>query len=147
MVNLKKLLKVKCACGCGELINAIGDDYAPRLYKKGHQHMNGERATNWRGGIKHRAGYILIIKPDHPRADSQGYVKEHWLVMEAYLGRYLTDDEVVHHINQKRDDNRLENLQLMTKKQHSEHHSKLIKRDKITGLFEKRDYLNLGLSG
>ncbi|RKZ20222.1 hypothetical protein DRQ50_00255 [bacterium] len=47
---------------------------------------------------------------------------QHRLVMESHLGRELTDDEVAHHINEKRADNRLENLQLMTDKEHKSHH-------------------------
>lgn len=58
------------------------------------------------------AGYIMILKPDHPYCDSKGYVREHRLVMEEHLGRYLEPTEVVHHINHVRDDNRIENLVL-----------------------------------
>ncbi len=39
-------------------------------------------------------------------------VFEHILVMEATIGRSLTDDETVHHRNGVRDDNRPENLEL-----------------------------------
>ena len=67
----------------------------------------------WKNRTRHTDGYIWIRIPNHPRA-KWGYVFEHILVMETYLGRYLREGEVVHHRNKKRDDNRIENLQLFT---------------------------------
>ena len=48
---------------------------------------------------------------------------QHVVIMEEYLGRRLTKSEVVHHINGCKDDNRIENLQLMTKSEHSRLHA------------------------
>ena len=80
------------------------------------------------GGIGHKKkrndGYVSIYFPDHPCSSEDGYIMEHVLVMEALIGRHLYDDECVHHINEKRNDNRKENLKLMTKKEHTAFHSK-----------------------
>jgi len=64
------------------------------------------------GGKIIKNGYILIKQSNHPHATKSGYVREHRLVMEQYLGRYLTSSEVIHHINGNKKDNRIENLKL-----------------------------------
>jgi hypothetical protein len=79
-----------------------------------HQAYKGSGNPKWRGGkIPQVSGYIYAYAPDHPHATQDGYVMEHRLVIEAAIGRYLTPDEQVHHRNHVRDDNRLENLELM----------------------------------
>ena len=78
------------------------------------------------GGIgfkKQRAdGSMAVYFPDHPKSSKDGYVMEHILVMEALIGRHLTENECVHHINHKRNDNKKENLRLMTKSEHMSYH-------------------------
>jgi len=81
----------------------------------------GEESHSWRGGkTRHSSGYILIKQPQHPRANKQGYVPEQILVMERMLGRSLKPKETVHHDNSVEDDNREENLVLLSNSQ--EHH-------------------------
>lgn len=76
---------------------------------------------NNRNRIRDTDGYILVRVPGHPQANSGGYVREHRLVMERELGRPLLAEEVVHHRNGTKDDNRPENLRLYAS--HSEHFS------------------------
>jgi len=72
-----------------------------------------EKSARWKGGRqKTTQGYILIYCPEHPFPTKPKYVKEERLVAEKCLKRYLTREEVIHHINEIRDDNRLENLYL-----------------------------------
>lgn len=74
---------------------------------------SGPLHPDWRGGrMVDRGGYVLIWCPDHLFVRKTRYVLEHRLVMERMLGRYLKPNEVVHHINGVRDDNRPENLQV-----------------------------------
>ena len=68
-------------------------------------------------------GYKMIYLPIHPHCDGKGYIREHILVMEKYLGRYLTEDEIVHHIDENKLNNDINNLKLMTKYEHKCYHS------------------------
>ena len=82
--------------------------------KKGH-FKSGKKHFNWKGGkFKHKLGYIFILKPEHPFANKCGYIREHRLVMEKHLNRYLMLGEIIHHKNGIRDDNRIENLELLS---------------------------------
>lgn len=74
------------------------------------------------GPKKSPAGYTVVYAPEHPRADRNGYVWEHVLVMEKELGRYLAADEVVHHIDRNKSNNDPSNLLAMTKSQHAAIH-------------------------
>lgn len=78
--------------------------------------------TAFGGNFKIKSGYRYIYNPTHPNASKDGYVMEHILVMEKRIGRYLKDYEVVHHINKIRNDNRIENLRLMSFREHASFH-------------------------
>ncbi len=88
---------------------------------------SGEKSVHWKGGkIKHSDGYILIYSPNHPNKNKSGYVLEHRLVVEKYIGRFLTEKEVVHHIDENKQNNKIENLMLFNgHKDHGKFHVKI----------------------
>lgn len=126
---------VDCACGCGIKFLRYDKERRPRKFINGHnswgnknslgkrhseewklqasERMSGENNPAWKGGRVYTAfGYIWVNTPGHPNPSSKNYVFEHRLMMEQHLGRYLRREEVVHHINGVKDDNRIGNLML-----------------------------------
>ena len=106
-------------------------------YKKGRKKKNigmpfGGKSPNWRGGkSKTSGGYIQVtLKQEdkffrpmcrHPKGNCYN-VLEHRLIMAKYLGRCLLPSEQVHHINGVRDDNRINNLHLVSATIHKDLH-------------------------
>lgn len=69
--------------------------------------FKGQRNARWKGGlIKTKKGYLYEYTLD------RGYIAQHRLVMERYIGRHLLPSESVHHKNGNRLDNNLSNLEL-----------------------------------
>jgi hypothetical protein len=95
--------------------------------------------------VVHKGDYNYALVPDHPFATKNGYVLEHRVVIENHLGRLLNSDEIVHHKNRNKKDNRIENLE---GKSNSEHvHAHLFERGRkmvvlkcphCGGIFERR---------
>jgi HNH endonuclease len=74
-------------------------------------------------GKKRHNGYIYIRYRKHPNSDCDGWIGEHRLVMENSIRRYLETYEHIHHKNEDRADNRIENLEIHSNSSHYlEHH-------------------------
>jgi hypothetical protein len=97
----KKCIKI-CECKkCGKKFT-VKRTYIGKYCSKSCFYSDDKRTP-----VYFQTGYKYVLIPDKNK-----YVGEHRLVFEKYLGRPLTQKEVIHHINEVRDDNRIENLQL-----------------------------------
>lgn len=79
-------------------------------------------------------GYVHLVLLNHPKADKKGRYYEHRWVMEKHLGRFLERSEVVHHLDENRSNNGLDNLQLMLNSEHSSTHHSKRKPKKVIGV-------------
>lgn len=125
--------KIKlCECGCGKptkiithkstRLKRVKGEYSRfiqghhlKILKKSKKHKERIGFGNFKGGRVSRNGYVYIYVKNHPYAVKYGatrYVKEHRLVMEKHIGRYLKPTEVVHHIDGNKENNNLSNLAL-----------------------------------
>ena len=83
-----------------------------------------EGHPRWKGGrLKTTDGYIAVyLRPNDffYSMTRKNYILEHRLVMAKHLGRCLHSWEIVHHKNHIKDDNQIENLQLVTDDRHKQ---------------------------
>lgn len=75
----------------------------------------GKDHRRWNNGEAHcSSGYIMVLTSRKPRK----YTFQHRLIMQQHLGRELLLSEIVHHKNHNKSDNRLENLQVVSRSEH-----------------------------
>lgn len=84
--------------------------------------IRGPKNGRWKGGrYVEASGYVCIRTPHDLRAHAGGYIYEHILVYEAAHGP-IPKGMIIHHKNGKCDDNRLENLEMVTQSEHRMRH-------------------------
>lgn len=117
-LKIRSKLLVKCLCGRNKYKTSSKCFKCSGFKRNGHYRIKPTKYKKIRTN-----GYIFIYKPHHKKANSFGYVAEHIYLIEKMLRRPLNSDEVVHHINKKRDDNLISNLKVMSRSEHSKLHN------------------------
>lgn len=134
---MKQVLKLfkpfilgKCSCGCNGDIPITVYKKHLRRYNQNHNVRSYKDGYYKRGRYKDSRGYWIVKDWNHPYHDSRGYVKEHRLIYEHYLkilfchDMFIPSNYDIHHINKKRDDNRLINLTILEHEEHKKFHRK-----------------------
>lgn len=80
---------------------------------------NGAANPHWKGGKTESRGYIYLREKQLPVSP---YIASHRKIAAEKIGRPLRRNEVVHHINGNKTDNRPENLDVLTISQHMRLH-------------------------
>lgn len=100
----------------------LSADHIRKLSKSHIGIQSGSKHPMWNGGkTKTYLGYIAIRSQNNPMKN--GYIYEHRLKMEKKLGRKLLSNEIVHHKNEIKHDNRLSNLEVMDRGEHIRKHN------------------------
>ena len=97
-----------------KVVNKVCKKHGFRMRPRGQKF--GPKHKGWKGGRRiDKDGYVLIYCPDHPSANGRRKtVREHRLVMEQHLGRFLLPTEVVHHKDENKLNNDISNLELFS---------------------------------
>lgn len=68
-------------------------------------------------------GYKVFCDKFHPLANVSGYIYYHRHVYSVHINRWIEKHEIVHHIDEKKTNNQIENLQLLSCFEHNRIHN------------------------
>ena len=75
-------------------------------------------------GLVSKGEYVYAIVPNHPYATKNNYVLYHRVLMENHINRILDKNELIHHKNENKKDNYIENLEIISRPDHGRLHAK-----------------------
>lgn len=158
--RLKRSKNVCCSYECNRTLRSI-------LMKGQGNHMYGIRGASnklFKGNLQKRVNHLNIdfkvYRPKHPFADTYGFVLQHRLIVQenAHMFNrncfidmqgvlYLKKDLVVHHKDGNHSNNDINNLQILSRGEHTTMHNKsrISKRCSKTGKFIKSDSVKFKL--
>lgn len=100
-------------------------------------HARGSNQGRWNNGrIIASNGYVKVrVGLGHPLADPNGYAYEHLVVWISAGNQRPKSNELIHHLNEDKTDNRLQNLSLVGRSEHARLHNLTRPRCPLTGRF------------
>lgn len=128
LIDIFRGLYRLCFCGCDGFVKIIDKQGRPRKFKPGHNNMNKPKKYRIKIG-----NYYFIYKPYFKHARENGYIQEHRYIYYIYLSilnnkpMYIEGLEI-HHRDENPENNRIENLQLVTKPEHKSIHNPITDR-------------------
>ena len=113
-IRTKKLLNEKPEFLLMLRTMAVGRKQSKETKEKRGIYRTGDQHPKWKGGISDDGmGYLRLNK---------GKKRIHRIVVEKSLGRVLSSNEIVHHIDGDKTNNNISNLQIVTRSEHCQIH-------------------------
>lgn len=90
-----------------------------QVFYDGKRTHKGWKNPAWKGGIwNHSSGYVYIWKPELSWANGKGYIKRANWIWFKKTGEIIKFPFILHHKNENKTDDRLNNLIKITRKEH-----------------------------